>query len=876
MIMTTTASRTRNLVNLKRRIIVAGVLLVLILISAVLLLPRFTQVDSATLSGRVLIWHAFSGPKAEALAEVLDRFTTLHPDVTIHTQAFASNDELLAQFQTAAKSGLGPDLLVGQSPWVRMLADANAIRAVDDSMPLELRDQYSKTTIQSLVYGDQLFGLPLSLEVLSLYHNKRHVETPARTLDDLLTQAAAGNTTLMSTDFRDAFWGVQAFGGRLFDEDGRAILDRGGYANWLDWLRTARDAPGMILDSNRDSLRERFLGGDAAYYTGTPAELNQIVEALGEENVGVTPLPSGPAGSAGPFLIENAIFFSPDSSPNQQLISIELGKFLTNAEQSATLMRKGRMVPANLRVRINPRLYPLIAGFSAQAATAVPVPNIAGIDSVWVALNETYNRFLEGIITAQEAAVSATAVINQANGIEAQPSEPLVCSDLGTVRLVHSWQGPSADALNAIIERFKKVCPMVIVQSSYEDLDALRTRWADNPTVAGIPDIVLAPQTWLVDALADEIALRDLSTVISSEMLQRYQPIAISGMRTQNRLLGVPMSVSVYALYYNESLINEPAAILDRLRTQADEGLPIALNAQFVPAYWGVGALGGKLFDDKNRVILDQGGFADWLTWLQTSRDEHGVTIVYDQAELKSLFLAGKSAYYVGLPEDMPELAASLGEDNLGLALLPAGPAGTATPFLQTTGFFFNGRTSDRRATLGAEFVAFATNADSQGLLRDMSALVPANATVKLGEGSAAATFIEQSRTAISIPNAPEMRAVPAMGDQAYLAVLQESADPQEAAADMTQQINKANGFAEATATEPPPTGEPASTEPAAERPPIEESDAAGTPQPNIPPAQEDGDVGTPQAPQPEAADNGESNVPTPPAAKPPATAESN
>ena len=200
--------------------------------------------------------------------------------------------------------------------------------------------------------------------------------------------------------------------------------------------------------------------------------------------------------------------------------------------------------------------------------------------------------------------------------------------------------------MDAIIQRYKQVCPLVIVQSSRDNLDLVRSRWALNPTSSANPDIVLAPQTWLIEAVDDGITLRDISNLISNEQLQRYHPAALNGMRVHNRLVGVPMTMHVYALYYNHSLIEAPAAVLERLRSQADNGVPIALPARFIPAFWGVGAQGGTLFDSQNRVILDQGGFAEWLTWLRRSRDEHGIQLIYEQSELKSLFWQANRSLY--------------------------------------------------------------------------------------------------------------------------------------------------------------------------------------------------------------------------------------
>ncbi|MCB8987964.1 MAG: hypothetical protein H6661_09485 [Ardenticatenaceae bacterium] len=51
-------------------------------------------------------------------------------------------------------------------------------------------------------------------------------------------------------------------------------------------------------------------------------------------------------------------------------------KFLTNASQSATLMREISRVPANRTVKVDSTTQLGVAGFATQARTAVPVPNI--------------------------------------------------------------------------------------------------------------------------------------------------------------------------------------------------------------------------------------------------------------------------------------------------------------------------------------------------------------------------------------------------------------------------------------------------------------------------------------------------------------------
>ncbi len=262
--MTQSTQRRRQTVNTRRRIVIAGILLLLIAISLGIVRWGTEDASSEELAGSVLLWHSLSNSGAETLDAVLAEFGALNPQTTVYQQPFDTQEELLEQYRESVKSGLGPDLVIGDAAWITALAQENAIRSIEGKVDPELMEQYLPAAVDSLTSDGELHGLPMSLHVPALYYNTRLVDSPPESLDALLTRAADGQTVLMSTDFQDALWGVRAFGGRFFDAQGRAILDQGGYANWLDWLMSARTAPGMILDNNRQSLQERFLEGDAS------------------------------------------------------------------------------------------------------------------------------------------------------------------------------------------------------------------------------------------------------------------------------------------------------------------------------------------------------------------------------------------------------------------------------------------------------------------------------------------------------------------------------------------------------------------------------------------------------------------------------------
>lgn len=396
----------------------------LILLSLFVAACTFTQPQpSATLQGRVLLWHAWPEPKAAALTAVLNRFQALYPEVVVKQQAFATPAALLSQFQTAAAAGLGPDLILAPSGWIRPLHEAKLIDNIAAVLPSTTIDRFWPAARTAMRYQGGIYGLPLAVETMVLYYDRRLVEQPPATLDELLAAAKDGQIVELSTTFVDAFWGVQAFGGQLLDSDGRVTLDQGGFAEWLAWLETARATPDLILEANRAALLERFIAGGVAYYVGQTNEYAAILAgrtpdpAAGNQaavaQIGVAALPQGPSASAGPFLQTEGLLFSNVSSANQRVLALALAQFITNAEQQTTLMRTAGLLPANRRVQVNVALEPVIAAMLTQVRTAAPLPNSPLLDGGFRQGDSAYSQVLEGELDPVTAAANLAAALNE-------------------------------------------------------------------------------------------------------------------------------------------------------------------------------------------------------------------------------------------------------------------------------------------------------------------------------------------------------------------------------------------------------------------------------------------------------------------------------
>ena len=255
----------------------------------------------------ILLWHNLAEPEAIALNNVIDRYRRANPgvDILVQQQGALMEDE----FVRATRSGLGPNLLLTNSANVAKLATAGALLPIDALVSEDQRSRYLTGALQTLLYGDELFGLPVALDTLVLYYNRPLVERTPGAVDQLMQEASGGRRVLMNSQFIDAVWSARPFGVDLFDREGDPQDATAGIANWLTWMEQVRDTPGFITDDNTEALRNRFLEGDIPYYIGPSRELNLLSGRLGAD-LGVAQLPAGPAGSAGPLLTTTALLLS--------------------------------------------------------------------------------------------------------------------------------------------------------------------------------------------------------------------------------------------------------------------------------------------------------------------------------------------------------------------------------------------------------------------------------------------------------------------------------------------------------------------------------------------------------------------------------------
>jgi ABC-type glycerol-3-phosphate transport system substrate-binding protein len=728
----------------------------------------------------ILVWHSLPAPEAAALDAVLDRYRRANPGVDVLVQ-FQEAD-LEERYMRAVQSGLGPDLLISRSVYVRSLADAGALLAVDELASDDLLERFLSVALRTLRYNERLYGLPVALDTQVLYFNRRLVEQPAATVDQLMQEANGGRRILMNSQFVDAIWSARAFGVNLFDEAGRPQETIGGIANWLTWMEQVRDTPAFIIDDNASALRERFLRGDIPYYIGHANELNLLEETFGDD-LGVAQLPSGPGGSAGPFLTTTALMFNSMSSPRQVERALDLARFLTSSDQQAALMREANVVPANMRTRISEGLYPQIATITAQARLAIPYFNDAHIQDAYAALATAYNRTMIGSASATESATAAqTALINEF-GFPSTEAFASVCIESGALLLLAPDVNGSLALLRTLVDGFTDVCPNIRVT-----VQSFATEGMQAPSLAALmtagADLLFLSHRDL-PALVAARALAPVDELLDATLLQQMRPLAASAMQIGGRVFAAPLLIDVQTLYYNPSLAPDPAGTLADLRSQAQGGAPIVLDGGFEHGIWGVGAFGGQLFAADGGFGLSPTPLTQWLAWLQDSQRLYGVNIAVQHEEALDAFLSRRSAYLVAPSTRFNDLLARLGSADIGVTLFPEGPAGPGRPLASVGGLAMLSHRSAQQTTLIERFLDYAASVQGQSALLAAHRFLPANGAVSLDRRPNVARMAEQLQSATLMQSRPWLEWVFALGDAAYRSVLVDGVAPEEAVAQM-------------------------------------------------------------------------------------------
>lgn len=354
-----------------------------------------------------------------------EAFNEAHPEWNI-TFDYLTCSESDAKDTVLQDPAAAADVYLFANDQLTALIDGNAIAKLGGTTADYVKSSNSEAMAATVIYNDDVYGVPYTSNTWFMYYDKRvFSEDDVKSLDTMLEKGKV-SFPLNNGWYNIAFYTAN---GCTFYGDGTdeaAGIDLGGdkATAVTEYIVNMVANPNFVADDSTGSIGLAGLkdGSVNAYFNGN-WNYDAVVEALGEENVGVATLPTinidGTDCQMKAFLGSKAIGVNPNCE--DQEVAVALAAFLGSEESQLAHFELRGQAPVNTNLASNETIAtdPVAAAMAEVAANASVCQPLFGMDNFWTAAEAFGNAFIPGAedqITLDNAAEKTEAFNEQCNG----------------------------------------------------------------------------------------------------------------------------------------------------------------------------------------------------------------------------------------------------------------------------------------------------------------------------------------------------------------------------------------------------------------------------------------------------------------------------
>jgi arabinogalactan oligomer / maltooligosaccharide transport system substrate-binding protein len=264
----------------------------------------------------------------------------------------------------------------------------------------------------------------------------------------------------------------------------------------------------------------------------------------------------------------------------------------------------------------------------------------------------------------------------------------------------------------------------------------------------------LSPDLLLVnESTAQELARERLISTVSFPAVALDQLDAGSVVRVRRRdgtLTGIPLELQPQVACFDRRRVRRSPSSLKELLAFSAKGMEVGLSLDAVSLAWTLGPLGA--IDAVSALLAGQPatpetrqGLRGWLAWLRMADQQQHVTVYPTETELLKELMAGALDWIPCRSINLTRLRSRLG-NNLGVAPLPSGPYGAASPITRERILAFGVNSSPVQRQLALALARFAISPLHQrDMLQRSQYVLPVNREVApaVSSSSVVAAMVE-------------------------------------------------------------------------------------------------------------------------------------
>ena len=406
------------------------------------------EVASSASDGPITIevWHTFAAESKEEVAftNAVRDFETAHPNITVEITLvpFGNADQL---FMTAAQGGEAPDLMRLSSDQLGAIGEVrvDGYPLLEDLRPHltpQDRAQFEPRALDSMRYGEELYGVPASQDCLSLIYNKALFDAEGLaypnenwTEQDLL--AAAQQLTQqdvqgLALPIKTAYWWFpiqEGFGGSLFDEQGNPTLDSNGSSEAMRWMLDLELTEEVVATGTQiEGMKNQFITSKAAMIVDGP--WNWATYEDSRLNIGQTLLPtvSESGQRMSPLVTYKGWTVSKQSA--HKVAATELALWLSSQSVQKEFALETYTMPTHVALDADAEINDdeVISGFLEQTKLATPAPTTRAMSLIYGPLSTAFEQAYTGTASTSDALSDANdELISLIDNLQrADPVEP--------------------------------------------------------------------------------------------------------------------------------------------------------------------------------------------------------------------------------------------------------------------------------------------------------------------------------------------------------------------------------------------------------------------------------------------------------------------
>jgi maltose-binding protein MalE len=350
---------------------------------------------------------------------------------------------------------------------------------------------------------------------------------------------------------------------------------------------------------------------------------------------------------------------------------------------------------------------------------------------------------------------------------------PAVGNSINVVVELSSQSDPVEQGrLKALLEQeareFKRLNPQLQVKLRTVAADRLQQELAFRTARGLAPDLILLATS------------RDLLTLhqkgyatpvqLNREERAIVQPRLLASLRDGGQQLGVPLFMAPTMACFDRRRLPSPPATLSDLVRLGQDGSAIGLSSSLPGLDWILSGFGASLVPPPSGPSRGPSQVLPALQWLQHANLQPHITFVSSEEELRVGLAEGRFLWIPCPSGWIPSLRQALGAD-LGVGLLPAGPAGPARPLMAVPTWMLGAQSSLAQRRLAKQFMLFTVNAVNQRTtaLR-LGTVLPVNPAIALPlKAYPILSVMDGSRRTSVVPSLQQYQVLTRHADQVVL-----------------------------------------------------------------------------------------------------------